>query len=101
MAVDLQGKNLAGWLWLSLRCLLAVALLLFTAPFVALMFYASPSEDDFARATLSPQNATGFRCPGQQGNFSVAWAQFANIDAGHRTVAGSGRCSHRCCKPRQ
>jgi hypothetical protein len=91
MAVDLHSKTLAGWLWISLRGLLAVALLLFTAPFVALMFYASPSEDDFARATLGPQNATGFRCPSQLGNFSVAWAQFANIDAGHTTVAGSGR----------
>jgi hypothetical protein len=33
------------------RALIPIALLIFGTPFIALMFYASPHEDDFARAT--------------------------------------------------
>jgi hypothetical protein len=74
-----------------LPALIVFALLLFAAPFVALMFFASPSMDDFARATLAPPNATGFTCPSSLNSISVAWAQYAHLAAGKVTSGGSGR----------
>jgi hypothetical protein len=89
---DSQAQSLTRRLFDRLsRALIPTALLIFIAPFVLLMFYASPAEDDFARASFGPPNAVGFRCPSQLNSFGVAWAQYANIDAGHETVGGSGR----------
>ena len=71
--------------------LLSCAVVVFFLPFVVLMFFAAPSEDDFARAALAPQTLNGFRCPSGVGSLAVAWAQYANMDAGQKTASGSGR----------
>jgi len=66
------------------RVLIPTGLLVFAAPFIALMFLASPSSDDFAKAILAPPNSVGVTCVRQPQVFSAAWAQYTN-------AGGSGR----------
>jgi hypothetical protein len=61
------------------RTLIPFALLIFFAPFVGLMFCASLSSDDFAKATLA---TPGYVCARQVSFFSAAWPEYTN---------GSGR----------
>ena len=73
-------------LWqLFSRILIPVALLVFVGPFIALLFYASPRWDDFARATASFPSPAGFSCvrlSSAHSMFAMAWNEYAQ---------GSGR----------
>jgi len=74
MAPDSQTNNPLGTLSLLFsRALIPVALLIFAAPFIALLFYATLNTDDFAKATLSLDCATR-----QPNVLAYAWSYYVS-----------------------
>jgi len=67
------------------RALIPIALSVFGAPFIALLFYASPHEDDFARATASFDDPLRYYCarrPNAHTMAAMVWNEYTK---------GSGR----------
>ncbi len=52
------------------RFLIPVTLVIFAAPFVALLFYSLPATDDFCKATLA------FNCVPQPGVLAITWLYY-------------------------
>jgi hypothetical protein len=89
MAPEPRNDNLSQRLSdLLSRVVIPAALLVFAAPFIALMFLAAPAADDFARAILAPPNSTGFTCVRQTQILAAAWDQYATAGGAGRWLTG-------------
>jgi hypothetical protein len=85
MALDSQTNNLFGSLArLFSRALIPVALLVFAAPFIELLFYSSLSADDFCYATLAS-------CPGSGADGKCVTVSNVLTRAWIEPTEGSGR----------